>query len=228
LEPKTPTLDQIAVFQAVVESGSFTGAARRLGRAPSVVSYAITNLENQLGVILFARAGTARPKLTAAGQAILADSRALTIAVDGLLAKARGLTSGLEAEVALVVDVTHATDYPNMNKAQHGDVKVGEVAVRYDLMPRIVQRDGTEFGIRRSRRVGHQNPSHAQTGRRWAHSEGVERAHGTGVTAPQHRPVGVLSSATLVAFEPPAQRGGRELARDGTGITRCPDVSGSR
>ena len=105
MEPKTPTLDQIAVFQAVVESGSFTGAARRLGRAPSVVSYAITNLENQLGVILFARAGTARPKLTAAGQAILADSRALTIAVDGLLAKARGLTSGLEAEVALVVDV---------------------------------------------------------------------------------------------------------------------------
>ena len=98
-------MDQIAIFQAVVESGSFTGAARRLGRAPSVISYAIANLENQLGVTLFARAGTARPKLTDAGQAILADSRALTIAVDGLLAKARGLTSGLEAEVSLVVDV---------------------------------------------------------------------------------------------------------------------------
>ena len=105
MEPKTPTLDQIVIFQAVVESGSFTGAARRLGRAPSVISYAIANLENQLGVTLFARAGTARPKLTDAGQAILADSRALTIAVDGLLAKARGLTSGLEAEVSLVVDV---------------------------------------------------------------------------------------------------------------------------
>ncbi len=24
-----------------------------------------------------------------------------------------------------MVDVTHATDYPNMNKAQHGDVKIG-------------------------------------------------------------------------------------------------------
>ena len=105
MEPKTPTLDQISVFLAVVETGSFTGAARRLGRAPSVISYAIANLENQLGVTLFARAGTARPKLTEAGQAILTDSRALTIAVDGLLAKARGLTSGLEAEVSLVVDV---------------------------------------------------------------------------------------------------------------------------
>ena len=93
------------MFLAVVEAGSFAGAARRLGRATSVISYAIANLENQLGVPLFARAGTARPKLTDAGRAILSDSRNLAIAVDGLLAKARGLTSGLEAEVSLVVDV---------------------------------------------------------------------------------------------------------------------------
>ncbi|HYS46384.1 MAG TPA: LysR family transcriptional regulator, partial [Rhizomicrobium sp.] len=98
-------MDHIAVFLAVVEAGSFAGAARRLGRATSVISYAIANLEAQLGVTLLARAGTARPRLTDAGQAILADSRNLAIALDGLLAKARGLTSGLEAEVSLVVDV---------------------------------------------------------------------------------------------------------------------------
>jgi DNA-binding transcriptional LysR family regulator len=105
LEPRAPTLDQIAVFLAVAEAGSFAAAARRLRRATSVISYAIANLENQLGVALFVRAGTARPKLTDAGQAILADSRNLAIALDGLLAKARGLTQGLEAEVSLVVDV---------------------------------------------------------------------------------------------------------------------------
>ncbi len=105
MEPRSPTLDQVAVFLAVVETGSFTAAARKLGRAVSVISYAIANLENQLGVTLFARAGTARPKLTEAGRAILSDSRALAIALDGLLAKARGLTAGLEAEVSLVVDV---------------------------------------------------------------------------------------------------------------------------
>lgn len=105
MEPKAPTLDQIAVFLAIVETGSFSAAARKLGRATSVVSYAITNLEAQLGVTLFARAGTAKPKLTDAGRAILADSRGLAIALDGLLAKARGLTSGLEAEVSLVMDV---------------------------------------------------------------------------------------------------------------------------
>src|SRR6478752_7750756 len=105
MDPKAPTLDQVAVFLAIVETGSFTAAARKLGRAVSVISYAIANLENQLGVTLFARAATARPQLTDAGRAILSDSRNLAIAVDGLLAKARGLISGLEAEVSLVVDV---------------------------------------------------------------------------------------------------------------------------
>jgi DNA-binding transcriptional LysR family regulator len=105
LDPRAPTLDQIAVFLAIVETGSFAAAARKLGRANSVISYAVANLEGQLGVTLFARSGTARPKLTDAGRAILADSRGLAIALDGLLAKARGLTSGLEAEVSLVVDV---------------------------------------------------------------------------------------------------------------------------
>ena len=105
MDPRAPTLDQIAVFLAIVETGSFAGAARKLGRANSVISYAIANLEAQLGVTLFARSGTSRPRLTDAGRAILADSRGLAIALDGLLAKARGLTSGLEAEVSLVVDV---------------------------------------------------------------------------------------------------------------------------
>ncbi|HEY4076895.1 MAG TPA: LysR family transcriptional regulator [Rhizomicrobium sp.] len=105
VQPLAPTFDQIAVFLAVVETGGFAAAARKLGKATSVISYAIANLENQLGVTLFARAGTRKPQLTDAGRAILADSRGVAIALDGLLAKARGLTQGLEAEVSLVVDV---------------------------------------------------------------------------------------------------------------------------
>ena len=105
MDPKAPTLDQIAVFLAIVETGGFAAAARKLGRATSVVSYAIANLEGQLGVTLFARAGTRTPQLTEAGRAILSDSRSLAFALDGLLAKARGLTTGLEAEVSLTVDV---------------------------------------------------------------------------------------------------------------------------
>ncbi len=42
----------------------------------------------------------------------------------GLLG-ARQIAYSLKPDIALVVDVTHATDYPTVNKPQHGDVKVG-------------------------------------------------------------------------------------------------------
>jgi endoglucanase len=42
----------------------------------------------------------------------------------GLLG-ARQIAYSLKPDIALVVDVTHATDYPTVNKAQHGDIKIG-------------------------------------------------------------------------------------------------------
>ena len=43
----------------------------------------------------------------------------------GLLG-ARQIAYSLKPDVALVVDVTHATDYPTVSKMQHGDVKIGK------------------------------------------------------------------------------------------------------
>jgi hypothetical protein len=43
----------------------------------------------------------------------------------GLLG-ARQIAYSLKPDVALVVDVTHATDYPTVSKAQHGDIKIGK------------------------------------------------------------------------------------------------------
>jgi putative aminopeptidase FrvX len=43
----------------------------------------------------------------------------------GLLG-ARQIAYSLKPDVALVVDVTHATDYPTVSKAQHGDTRVGK------------------------------------------------------------------------------------------------------
>lgn len=42
----------------------------------------------------------------------------------GLLG-ARQIAYSLKPDIALVVDVTHATDYPTVSKAQHGDVTIG-------------------------------------------------------------------------------------------------------
>jgi len=104
-DPGTPTLDQLRVFLAVVDVGSFAGAARRLGRATSVISYSIANLEAQLGVLLFDRKSTRKPQLTEAGRGILSEARTITNAINGLRAKVRSLRQDIEAEISLVLDV---------------------------------------------------------------------------------------------------------------------------
>ncbi|MBN3773690.1 MULTISPECIES: LysR family transcriptional regulator [Burkholderia] len=101
---RSPNLDQLRAFVAVVEAGSFSGAARRLGRAQSVVSYAVASLEAQLGMPLFER-GRRRPQLTAAGAVVLADARRLDMLMGQLQAKTAGLRGGVEAELSLAVDV---------------------------------------------------------------------------------------------------------------------------
>ena len=104
-----PTLDQLRLFLAVVDEGSFNGAARKLGRAISVVSYGITALEAQLGVTLFDREGSRKPALTEAGKAMLAQARAVADEVDTLMAGMRSFNQGLEAELGLAVDVMFPT-----------------------------------------------------------------------------------------------------------------------
>lgn len=104
-EPGTPTLDQLRVLLAVAQAGTLAGAGRQLGRATSAISYAIDNLEAQLGLKLFDRETTRKPKLTKAGQAVLAEARGLSRGFDTLRAKVKGLIDGLEAEMSLVADV---------------------------------------------------------------------------------------------------------------------------
>ncbi|RWQ29816.1 LysR family transcriptional regulator [Mesorhizobium sp.] len=52
---KRTHLSQLAVLAAVAQCGSFRGAAKELGIAPSAVSHAVSNLEARLGVRLLAR-----------------------------------------------------------------------------------------------------------------------------------------------------------------------------
>jgi DNA-binding transcriptional LysR family regulator len=100
-----PSLDQLRIFLAVADAGSFNRAARKLGRAVSVISYGIANLEAQLGVRLFSREGSRRPQLTEAGAALLVEARTVADDVDALTAKVRSMRQGLEAELPLAVDV---------------------------------------------------------------------------------------------------------------------------
>ncbi len=98
------SLDQLRTFIASVDEGSFSAAARKLHRAQSVVSDLVSGLEAQMGVQLFDRS-TRYPKLTPAGIALLADARGIVAGIDFMKARAKGMSSGLEPELSLVVDV---------------------------------------------------------------------------------------------------------------------------
>jgi DNA-binding transcriptional LysR family regulator len=97
------TLDQMRAFIAIADAGSFRAAAGRLARAQSALSHAIGNLESQLGVRLFDRAGH-RPQLTPEGRALLADMRAILQKVDCMRARARGLGEGIELSLSVAID----------------------------------------------------------------------------------------------------------------------------
>jgi DNA-binding transcriptional LysR family regulator len=98
------SLDQLRTFIASVDEGSFSAAARKLRRAQSVVSDLVGGLEAQMGVRLFDRSAR-YPKLTPAGVALLADARGIVAGVDFMKARAKGMSSGLEPELSVVVDV---------------------------------------------------------------------------------------------------------------------------
>ncbi len=108
--PGTPTLDQLRILVEVVDAGSFTAAARKMKRALSVVSYAMSNLEQQLGIDLFERGTSRTPQLTEAGRVVLAEAREVVGNVEGLRAKVSGMQQGLEGELHIVIDTLMLAD----------------------------------------------------------------------------------------------------------------------
>ena len=98
------SLDQLRIFEAAVDEGSFSAAARKLRRTQSAVSETMANLEHHLGVVLFDRSGR-YPRLTIEGAVLLSDARVVVAGVDGLKARAKGIAGGLEPELTAVIDV---------------------------------------------------------------------------------------------------------------------------
>ena len=139
-----PSLDQLQVFLAVVDEGSFAGAARKLNRAVSAISYAISNLEAQLDLKLLEREGSRKPALTQAGHAMLADARLIAADLQALRARALALHSGLEPEVSLALDVMIPLDrvagllrefqelYPTVTLRLHVEALGGVAALLLD------------------------------------------------------------------------------------------------
>lgn len=97
------TLDQLRVWVAVVHSGSFSAAGRRLGKVQSAISQSVATMEEALGVTVFDRAA-GRGQMTAQGEALLPEVRVVLASVARLGGHARALEAGRESELSIVRD----------------------------------------------------------------------------------------------------------------------------
>lgn len=106
--------EQLQMFQTVIETGSFSAAARKLGKVPSAVSMSIANLEIDLNLNLFERIGR-EPVPTAAAIALYEKTQQLLIEINQWKQHAYALSRGLESTLNIVVvsELLHTnwTDY---------------------------------------------------------------------------------------------------------------------
>lgn len=86
--PNRPDLHQLAVFLKVVETGSFAGAARLLGRSQPAISQAMARLEDIYGGDLFERRRGTLLALTPIGEAILPSARIILDTINEQMVRA--------------------------------------------------------------------------------------------------------------------------------------------
>lgn len=94
---------QLETLLTVVNTGSFSAAARKLGKAQSAVSTAISDLEIDLDLQLFDRSGR-YPQLTEAGAKILQQAKLVHMQCNQLKELAVDLAAGTETCLRLAVD----------------------------------------------------------------------------------------------------------------------------
>ena len=97
------TLDEWEILQAVVHLGGFAPAAEQLNRSQSTISYAISRLQEQIGIKLFEQKGR-KAHLTEAGRLLLADAEPHLAGFHHLEQRAGSLASGGQSEIRLSVD----------------------------------------------------------------------------------------------------------------------------
>lgn len=93
-------LSRLEVYVSVCDTGSFTRAAERLAITKSAASQQVATLERELGVQLMHRS-TRTLKLTEAGEALLAEGRALLAQAAGVAERAKSAAAGLDGVLRL-------------------------------------------------------------------------------------------------------------------------------
>src|SRR5437667_7246091 len=95
--------EELALLEAIRESGSLSRAAGKLGKAPSTISHAARQLEYRFDALLFDRRGY-RLQLTPAGLLLAEEAARLMQDVLRLTQRVRQVASGWEDRLWIVTD----------------------------------------------------------------------------------------------------------------------------
>lgn len=119
--------EQLIIFKTVIETGSFSAAARTLGKVPSAVSMSIANLEIDLNLSLFSRAGR-EPIPTPQAITLYEKTEQLLIEMNQWKQHAFALSEGLESALNIVVvsEILHIqwTDYISLLEKEFPDLQI--------------------------------------------------------------------------------------------------------
>lgn len=166
--------ESLQAFAQAAATGSFSAAARRLGKSQSTISEAIARLEIDLDVSLFVR-GSRQLTLTEAGTSLLVRVDDVLAASDRLARLAAQLATGLEPKITLVLSDAYQPGrykarlaeldqrFPDLEfecmVAEHGDVldlvgqgraNIGLLAAQPSYLPELAHAsvaECTDFGL---------------------------------------------------------------------------------
>jgi DNA-binding transcriptional LysR family regulator len=103
MESNMLSTDELALLEAIRDTGSLSRAAASLGKAPSTVSHAARQMESRFDALLFDRRGY-RLQLTPAGQLLANESARLQQDVSRLTRRVKQVASGWEDRLWIVTD----------------------------------------------------------------------------------------------------------------------------
>ncbi len=127
--------EQLSLLLMVLDKGSFSAAARALGRAPSAVSMAIANLEAELNIQLFERVGR-EPVPTAQALTLAVQAKALVQHMQQWEAQALAMSLGLESKLSIAIEPEllsiHWADYLAQLAVQYPTLEVEIVTAPHE------------------------------------------------------------------------------------------------
>jgi DNA-binding transcriptional LysR family regulator len=143
-------LRQLEVFQAVLQTGNMSAAARLLCITPSAVSKAIAHTELQLGYRLFLRTPSGLTP-TPEAQVLATESTGIYRQLDALRRTARNLAASDSGDVRLaaIPSITHEF-LPRLlhyHAVQHPQVGVEVRTIHQDQMTQALLTRSVDFGL---------------------------------------------------------------------------------